>query len=296
MSNRQIADDYQARLDETRALVNKANAEQAKAEVELEKANAIIKNSKERISLEYHMTVEAAAEKYTKELPMSDAQARDTIYQLRIDLQQIGNINMEALKELEEKQKEFDNISVQHKQLIDARTTIEKAIAELDAKAKNSFKETIDKVNEQLPQVFGYLFGGGTASVAYTNPEDILNSGIDVTAVPPGKKITTLNLLSGGEKSLVALSVLFAILRVHNFPLVVLDEAESALDPANVERFGNIIKNNSKDTQFLVITHRPCTMERCDSLFGATMQIKGITNMYKVSLAHAKDEFGNDNQ
>ena len=227
---------------------------------------------------------------------MSDAQARETIYQLKADLAHIGNINMEALAELEAKQKEFDSLSGQHQQLIDAKQTIEKAIAELDSKAKNSFKETIDKVNAQLPEVFKYLFGGGTASVQYTDPNDILNSGIDVTAVPPGKKITTLNLLSGGEKSLVALSVLFAILRVHNFPLVVLDEAESALDPANVERFGNIIKNNSKETQFLVITHRPGTMERCDSLFGATMQIKGITNMYKVTLAHAKSEFGNDNQ
>ncbi len=294
-TNRQIADDYQARLDETRALVNKANAEQAHAEVELEKAKAIIENSKSRISSEYRMTVENAMANFNKELPMSDAQARDTINQLRFELDKIGAINMEALKELEEKQKEYDSLSVQHKELIGAKDTIEKAIAELDNKARNSFRETIEKVNKELPTVFGYLFGGGTASVQYTDPNNILDSGIEVTAVPPGKKITTLNLLSGGEKSLVALSVLFAILRVHNFPLVVLDEAESALDPANVERFGNIIKKNAKDTQFLVITHRPGTMERCDSLFGATMQIKGITNMYKVTLAHAK-EFGNDNQ
>ncbi|XQP55954.1 MAG: AAA family ATPase [Mycoplasmoidaceae bacterium] len=296
LTNRQIADDYQARLDETRALVNKANAEQARAEVDLEKAKAVIENAKSRISSEYRMTVENAVENYNKELPMSDAQARETIQTLRFEIDQIGAINMEALKELEEKQKEFDTLSVQHKELINAKETIEKAIAELDNKARNSFRETIEKVNGELPKVFGYLFGGGTASVQYTDPNDILNSGIEVTAVPPGKKITTLNLLSGGEKSLVALSVLFAILRVHNFPLVVLDEAESALDPANVERFGNIIKNNSKETQFLVITHRPGTMERCDSLFGATMQIKGITNMYKVTLAKAKADFGSDGQ
>jgi chromosome segregation protein len=143
---------------------------------------------------------------------MSDAQARETIYQLKVDLDQIGNINMEALKELEEKQKEFEKISVQHKELLNAKQTIEKAIVELDNNARNNFKQTIDKVNETLPSVFGFLFGGGTASVAYVDPNDILNSGIDVTANPPGKKITTLNLLSGGEKSLVALSVLFSIL------------------------------------------------------------------------------------
>lgn len=227
---------------------------------------------------------------------MSDTQARETIYQLKVDLDHIGNINMEALKELEEKQKEFDNLKIQHEQLINAKKTIEKAIVELDNNARENFKKTIDNVNAELPNVFGFLFGGGTASIAYTNPDDILNSGIDVIANPPGKKITSLNLLSGGEKTLVALSVLFAILKVHNFPLIILDEAESALDPANVERFGNIIKKSSKDTQFLIITHRPGTMERCESLFGATMQIKGITNMYKVALSHAKTEFGNDSQ
>lgn len=296
LNNRQIADDYQARLNETYNFVNKAKTEQANAEINLEKANAVINNAKEKISLEYHMTIDNAIANWTKELPMSDSQARETIYQLRVDLDQIGAINMEALKELEEKQNEFNKISVQHKQLLNAKQTIEKAIAELDNNARNSFKNTIDKVNEVLPSVFGYLFGGGTASVAYTNPDDILNSGIDVTANPPGKKITTLNLLSGGEKSLVALSVLFSILKIHNFPLVILDEAESALDPANVERFAKIIKDNSKNTQFLIITHRPGTMERCDSLFGTTMQIKGITNMYKVSLSRAKNEYGSNNQ
>lgn len=295
ISNRQIADDYQARLDETKERANKANVEQARAEIELEKANAAIANAKEKISMDYRMTIENAMANYNKELPMSEAQARETIYQLKVDLDRIGNINMEALAELEEKQKEFDGLTGQHQELIDAKDKIIKAIAELDAKAKESFKETIDSVNNELPHVFQYLFGGGTASVQYTDPNDILNSGIEVTAVPPGKKITTLNLLSGGEKSLVALSVLFAILKVHQFPLVVLDEAESALDPANVERFGNIIRNNSKNTQFLIITHRPGTMERCDSLFGATMQIRGITNMYKVTLSHAK-EYGEDHQ
>ncbi len=293
-TNRQIYEDYQAKLDETRALVDKARAEQTHAEIDQEKAKAAVSYAKERISQEYRMTIDNAVEIYgSKELPMTDAQAKETIYQLKVDLDRIGAINMEALKELEEKQKEYDGLSSQHQELIKAKETIEKAIAELDNQARNNFKDTIDNVNKTLPEVFGYLFGGGMASVQYTDPNDILNSGIEVIAVPPGKKITTLNLLSGGEKSLVALSVLFAILKIHSFPLIILDEAESALDPANVERFGNIIKNNSKETQFLVITHRPGTMERCDSLFGATMQIKGITNMYKVTLAHAK-QFGSD--
>jgi len=296
-TNRQIYEDYLAKINETKALVDKAKAEQAHAEVDQERAKAVIENAKNKISLDYHLTVENAMNMYKdKELPMSDAQAKETIYQLRADIDRIGAVNQEALKELEDKQKEFEGLASQHQELVNAKETIEKAIAELDAQARNSFKQTIDKVNEALPEVFGYLFGGGVASVQYTDPNDILNSGIEVVAVPPGKKITTLNLLSGGEKSLVALSVLFAILKVHSFPLVVLDEAESALDPANVERFANIIKSHSDTTQFVIITHRPGTMERCDSLFGATMQIKGITNMYRVTLSNAKTQFANDDQ
>jgi chromosome segregation protein len=203
---------------------------------------------------------------------------------------------MEAMEELTEKQKRYDELMQQQKELEIAKEDIVKAISELDVKAKQDFAKTIDAVNETLPTVFKYLFGGGDCRVEYVDPENILTSGIDVTANPPGKNVVHLNLLSGGEKTLVALSILFAILKNKNFPLIILDEAESALDPANVERFGNIIKENANKTQFLVITHRPGTMERCDVLYGATMQIKGITSLFKVSLAQAKNEFADDKQ
>jgi chromosome segregation protein len=142
--------------------------------------------------------------------------------------------------------------------------------------------------------MFKRLFGGGTCKVEYVDPQNILTSGLEVIAAPLGKKVTRLSLLSGGEKSLVALSILFSVLQIKNFPLIILDEAESALDPANVERFASIVKNSNENTQFIVITHRPGTMEKCDTLFGVTMQPKGISNIYKVELSQAQSRYASN--
>ena len=293
-ANKEIYDDYLARLEETRELVDKIRINLTTCETDRVKCESLISGAKNRLAADYNMTIDYATEHYNKELSISENQARDIIYQLRADINRLGAINMEALEELESKQAEFDDLRTQQAQLLEAKQKIEQAIAELNNKAESNFRNTIDKVNEQLPYVFKYLFGGGNCTIQYTDPNNILSSGIDVIANPPGKKIVNLNLLSGGEKTLVALSVLFSILQIHSFPLIILDEAESALDPANVERFGNIIHDNSDKTQFLIITHRPGTMERCDALFGATMQFKGITSLYSVSLKQAQ-EYGEDN-
>jgi chromosome segregation protein len=240
------------------------------------------------------MTVEFAMENYVNELPMSDQQARDAIAKLQDEITRLGPINMEALNDLQSLQARYDEMSKQQKEIETAKEHIEEVIRNLDIKVRKDFDDTINKVNETLPEVFKYLLGGGTCHVEYTDPENILTSGIEVIVAPYGKNITRLSLLSGGEKSLVALSILFSILKIKNFPLVILDEAESALDPANVERFANMIQLASDSTQFLVITHRPGTMEKCDILFGATMQQKGVTSIYQVELSQAQNEFGND--
>lgn len=294
ITNKQVYEDNEARLNEIREVVDNLKYQVAKNETDEIKCLGILEKSKDRIANEYHMTIEYASANYSKELPMSETQARDTIYQLRSELEQMGNINMEALGELEDKEKEFNDLQKQQKELAEAQQKIQSAITELNNKAIHDLSSVVTKVNETLPSVFKYLFGGGTCQIEYTEPTNILNSGIEVYANPPGKKIGNLNLLSGGEKTMVALSILFAILKTHAFPLVILDEAESALDPANVERFGNIIKTNSGSTQFLIITHRPGTMERCHALYGATMQTKGVTNLFKVTLSHAKNEFGEE--
>jgi chromosome segregation protein len=287
-------EDQEAKLTELRFQIDRHRDIISKHETDKVKCESILQNARERINKDYRMTIEYVIENYQNELPMSDNQARDIIDRLRGEIDRIGAINMEAMNELEDKQKRCDDLTTQQQQLEQAKTDMLKIISELDNKAREDFAKTIDSVNETLPSVFKYLFGGGSCRLEYVNPEDILTSGIDVSANPPGKNIVHLNLLSGGEKTLVALSILFSILKNKSFPLVILDEAESALDPANVERFGNIIKQNSDKTQFIVITHRPGTMERCDTLFGATMQVKGITSIYKVTLSQAKNEFASD--
>lgn len=159
-----------------------------------------------------------------------------------------------------------------------------KTIKELDEKIITVFDKTVKQINKVLPETFNILFGGGSAKIFYTDPENLLETGIDISISPVGKKVLNLNLLSGGEKSLVALSVLFAILKIKALPLVILDEAEAPLDPSNVEKFAKYIKTFTDKTQFMVVTHRSGTMEHCDILYGATMEEKGITKMVSVKI------------
>lgn len=257
-------------------------------------SNNIINNAKEKLNTVYKMTIESAIENYSEPLNIPDSVARQKIEKLSKELSFADNINMNAIEELKEKTERYEKMRTEEIEISEAKEEIINVIKELDSKAHEDFARTVEKINEELPHTFKYLFGGGTCSIEFTDPNNILESGIDIKASPPGKNINSLFALSGGEKTLVALSVLFSILKISSFPLVILDEAESALDPSNVERFGNIISSFSKDTQFLVITHRPGTMERCDKLYGATMQTQGVTSVYQVKVQDAKKDFGSD--
>lgn len=284
-------EDKEAKLTELRFQIDKYRDLVSKCENDKVKCESVIESIRDKINKSYKMTIEFAIENYSGELPMSDQQARDIVNRLQVEIDKLGSINMEALDELDGLQERYDTLLKQQNDLQQAKDEIINIINELDNRARESFRKTIDDVNAKLPEIFKYLFGGGNCQIQYTNPDDILSSGLDVIANPPGKNVVHLNLLSGGEKTLVALSILFAILQIKNFPLIILDEAESALDPANVERFANIIHQNGEHTQFIVITHRPGTMERCDVLYGATMQIKGVTSIFKISIAEAKRDF-----
>ncbi|SFW06049.1 lipid transporter ATP-binding/permease protein [Chlamydia abortus] len=149
--------------------------------------------------------------------------------------------------------------------------------------------ETVNLVNGEFKFVFGKMFGGGMAEIRYTDPDNILESGIDVIAQPPGKAIKNLKLFSGGEKALIAISLLFSLLKAKPLPLCILDEVEAALDEANVIRFAEFLQSLKKDTKFIVITHRQGTMERADKLYGATMQKRGVTTFFGVNLVEAKE-------
>ena len=159
---------------------------------------------------------------------------------------------------------------------------------ELDEVMKVEFKKAYDKINKEFSKVFVDLFGGGKASLELTDENNLLETGVNIVASPPGKKLTTIHLLSGGEKTLTAISLLFAILNVKEVPFCIFDEVEAALDEANVEQFGNYLNNYNGKTEFLIITHKKKTMEYAKTLYGITMQESGVSKLVSVNLEEKK--------
>lgn len=251
------------------------------------KIEAKIEQHLRRLVETYNLTYEYASEHYRE--PLTDEQqARDLVQQLRSEIEDLGFVNINAIEEFENENERYLRLKAKHDELQLASQSLLTAIDEMDNVMVTQFDETIKAINMVLPETFQTLFGGGICSLRYTLPDDILNTGVEILANPPGKKISNLNLLSGGEKSLVALAVLFAILKVKPLPLTILDEVEAPLDPANLERFARYVRRFSEYTQFIIVTHRPGTMENCDVLYGTTMQNQGITKMVAIKLADAK--------
>lgn len=202
----------------------------------------------------------------------------------------LGSINTNAIEEYKEVKERYDFYSAQLTDLTKAKEDILKIIDELETKMKEQFIEAFNAVNENFNEVFKELFGGGHAELLLDDPEDILNCGIEIKAAPPGKVIKSLMLLSGGEQSFVAIALLFAILKVNPTPFCIFDEIEAALDEVNVGRFGQYIKRYSKQTQFIVITHRRGTMEIADKLYGVTMPQKGISKVLTMDVGDVGKE------
>ncbi|MGL4948257.1 MAG: AAA family ATPase [Mycoplasma sp.] len=281
------ANELENKLEDTRKKLDKIRNDLSNNRQDQLRATNAYENIKTRINEKYTMTVEFAMESYSQELPMSDDQARVFINQLNAEIDSLGKFNPNAIEELAEKQERYDQISTNRKQTEESIKALKLSINELDRSARVKFAKVIEDVNSVLPEIFKYLFGGGTCAVRFSDDDDILTSGIEVIAHPPGKKHSNLNLLSGGEKTLVAIAVLFSILKISAFPLVILDEAEAALDNSNVDRYAKIIRDYSSLTQFLIVTHRSGSMKECPILLGATMQTPGITNFYSVTLEKA---------
>lgn len=243
-----------------------------------------MENSLNRLAGEYHMTYDYALENIDRNI---DENANEEVIALRNEIQALGNINMSAPEEYEEINKRYEFIKKNYDDLIASRDMILKTIEEMDAVMKKQFKETFDKINHELPFTFASFFGGGKAKLVLEDEDDILNSGIDIDVQPPGKNVKSIRLFSGGEKTLIAICVLFTILKIRPVPLIVFDEVEAPLDQANVERFAKYVKNFENDSQFLIITHRPGTMAQADVLYGVTMQKRGVSELLKVKLVDA---------
>ena len=230
------------------------------------------------------MTYEYALENvYSEEA----SQEKHKVHSLRQEINRLGNVNLSAPEEYEEAKERFDFLTHQLDDLEASRNKLLAVIEEMDTIMIEQFETMFKRVNEELPAVFVALFGGGSANLVLEDPDDLLNTGVDINVQPPGKSVQNIRLFSGGEKSLIAISVLFAILKARHVPLCVFDEVEAALDQANVERLANYISDFSHDTQFIIITHRPGTMAQCDVLYGVTMPNKGVSSMLRVQLDEA---------
>ena len=237
-----------------------------------------------RLASEYRMTYEYALANVSSTI---DDSSQEEVIALREEIKNLGNINMSAPEEYEQVNERYETIKKNYDDLLASRDKILEAIAEMYETMKSQFMETFNEINKELPTTFSALFGGGRTKLILEDPEDVLNSGIDIDVQPPGKAVKSIRLFSGGEKTLIAICVLFTILKTRHVPLIVFDEVEAALDEANVERFAKYVKNISDESQFIIITHRPGTMEQCDVLYGVTMQNRGVSQMMKVRLVDA---------
>lgn len=253
--------------------------------IKVTKLETMLNNHLMRLNDEYRMTYEYALEHYQQEIDVE--QSKLEVYELRQQITKLGNVNLDAIEEYERVNERYENINRQRIDLMQAQDSILKAIKEMDEIMVERFSSTFEKINVEFNSVFRSLFGGGKANIKYSDPTNILETGVDIDVQPPGKAVQNITLFSGGEKALIAISCLFAILRVRPVPMCILDEVEAALDIANVERFAKYLKEFSNTTQFIVVTHREGTMEECDLLYGATMQQKGVTKLVSVKLEEA---------
>ena len=281
--NDEIEDSLRASRAKLREIQSELTQKQvAKAKQETELSNYLM-----RLNDEYKMTYEYAKEEFNQDIQMN--QAKEAVRILRHRIESLGNVNLQAIEDYQEVSSRYENLNTQRLDLLNAQDSILQAIDEMDEIMILRFSETFEKINTEFNLVFRNLFGGGRAELKYSDPDNILETGIDIDVQPPGKAVQNISLFSGGEKALIAISCLFAILRVRPVPMCILDEVEAALDVANVERFAKYLREFSNQTQFIVVTHREGTMEECDLLYGATMQQKGVTKLVSVKLKDAID-------
>lgn len=253
----------------------------SKIEIESSRADVSLDHLLTYLSEEYGLSFEEAR---LDPIELSEEEAQKKVKLLKKGIEELGPVNIGAIQEYEKVFDRFTFLSDQQRDLLEAKAKLYDTMDQMDSEVAKRFKETFDLIKEQFTLVFPRMFGGGKAELRLTDPENLLTSGVEIVAQPPGKNLQSLSLLSGGERALTAISLLFAIIEVRPIPFCILDEAEAALDEANVSRFGKYLQNFSMNTQFIVITHRKGTMEEADSLYGVTMREKGVSKLVSVRL------------
>ena len=280
--------DYEGQLEDLEERLAKAgnrNEDLIRQQTRLEERESQISQSLRKFATQlaedYQMTLEAAKGQVT---PLENVeQTRQNLQSLERSIKALGPVNVEAIAQFEEVKQRLDFLNGQKDDLLEAKGLLLNTINDLDGEVKSRFKATFETIRESFKQTFTQMFGGGSADLILTS-DNLLEAGVEISVQPPGKKIQSLNLMSGGEKALSALALLFAIIRVKTIPFVVLDEVEAALDEANVKRFGDYLNRFDKSSQFIVVTHRKGTMSAADSIYGVTMQESGVSKIVSVKL------------
>lgn len=251
-------------------------------EIEINRIDVKLDNMLDELTNNYEITFDKAKSDYKLDIEVD--LAREKVETYKANIKKIGMVNLSAIEEYKVVNTRYVFLTNQREDLLKAEDTLLEIMNEMDDVMKEEFYNTFMAIKEEFKKVFRELFSGGNADLKLTNEEDLLTTGIDIVASPPGKKLTTISLLSGGEKTLTAISLLFAILNVRSVPFCLFDEVEAALDEANVARFGKYLEHYRDKTQFLIITHKKKTMEYAETLYGITMQESGVSKLVSVKL------------
>lgn len=277
---------YEHLLKRENSIYNQKSNELKEAEIEVNRMDVKLDNLLNLLNETYNMTYEKATSLYKLELDSESA--RSKVGTLKKKLKDLGEVNLAAPSEYEKVSTRYEFLISQREDLVKAENTLLEIIKEMDSVMKNEFINTFNIINKNFTETFNELFKGGTAELKLTDESDLLETGIEIVASPPGKKLTSISLLSGGEKTFTAISLLFAILKSRPVPFCILDEVEAALDEVNVDSFGQYINGLKNKTQFILITHKKKTMEYVDLLYGITMQESGVSKLVSVKLEEIK--------
>ena len=274
-------DDISSHLDQARQQNEEWIRKQTRAEAKKEKISERLRHLQSQLTDQYQISYTEALEKAheLENLNLAEQEVQD----LEKAIRSLGPVNIEAIDQYEEVHNRLDFLNSQRDDILSAKNLLLETITEMNDEVKERFKSTFEVIRESFKVTFKQMFGGGQADLILTEG-DLLTAGVEISVQPPGKKIQSLNLMSGGEKALSALALLFSIIRVKTIPFVILDEVEAALDEANVKRFGDYLNRFDKDSQFIVVTHRKGTMAAADSIYGVTMQESGVSKIVSVKL------------
>lgn len=283
-----VYDDKQVEFKAIMNKMNDFNEELRKVELKNEKYSMQLDNYNNKLWEQYEMSYQMALE-FKEDIDNLDI-IKNEVMKLRRSIKSLGNINLDSMQQYKSITERYEFMTSQRDDLTTAKESLNQVITDMEIKMKDKFKKNFKLIKEHFSEVFVQLFGGGKADIYLENEEDVLTSGIEIIAQPPGKKLQSILLLSGGEKALTAIALLFAILKLKPTPFCILDEIEAALDDANVYRFADYLRHYSNKTQFIVITHRKGTMECVDTLYGVTMQEKGVSKVLSVQLSDVIDE------